>query len=394
MDPKEMEKQYAELQKSVAALREILESKFSAEKQKEERDKLYAEILAKVNPAPKSIMKWAVLDKDGKIPEHGIFFSEFLKAVTPGKEHSVSPEALAHVKATMISGTDSLGGYAVPTEFSNEIIILERANSIARQLCRIFPMNTDTRNFPRQLTNVAVTWTAESAEKTDTNITLSQLQQVAKKLAAVVKMSDELIEDNNVNIDKFIMELVAEAMGLEEDRVVFAGDVSGASDPFNGVLFASGVNNVAQLGGNLAGDDIINLIMSLNAKYRQGSTIVTSTAGLKLLMKLKTSDGTFIWSPPTAGVPGLIWGYNYAISDQIPSTLGAGSDREGFIFGNFKKHFFISDRGGYEVKSSISASDTASSESAFMQDETWFRFKKRMSLDVAQAEAFSKLLAK
>ena len=135
------------------------------------------------------------------------------------------------------------------------------------------------------------------------------------------------------------------------------------------------------------------MIMKVNAKYRQGSTIVLSTDGLKLIMKLKNDAGDYIWSPPTSSAPGMIWGYPYAVSDQILSTLGGG-DKTGIIFGNFKKHFFISDRGGYEVKSSISASDTASAESAFMQDETWFRFKKRMSLDVAQPEAFVKLLAK
>jgi HK97 family phage major capsid protein len=242
------------------------------------------------------------------------------------------------------------------------------------------------------LTNVSVAWTDEGAEKSETNPTFTAITQTAKKVAAIVKMTDELLEDNSSSIDQFIMELVAEAIGIEEDRVAFAGN-TGASDPFMGVLYATGVNSVSTAGANISFEDVISLLFSLNAKYRAGATLVTSTTGLQLLMKLKDSNNNPIWTLPGAGILPTIYGFPYAISDQIPVNLGTGTDQTGMIFGNFKRHFFVSDRGGYEVISSNSASDTGTA-SAFMEDETWFRFKKRMSLDVANAAAFSKMLVK
>ncbi len=383
MDSKELES----LQKSVNELRETLSAKFSGDTQAKEADELYNRVMDKINP-PARKMTWAISSKDAS--DKKVCLAQFLKAVTPGKEQTVSDDVRAHIKATMVEGTDSLGGYTVTEEYSHEIIKLVKDNSVIRQLARIFPMATDVRNLPRQLTDVTVTWTGEGAAKTETNPTFDRLVQTAKKLAAIVKMTDELLEDNTAGLDRFIMQLVAEAMGREEDRVALAGN-TGAGDPFMGVLYATGVNSVAMAGTNVVGDDIIDLIMSLNAKYRAGATLVTSTAGLKLLMKLKDQEDRYLWAPPTATTPASIWGVPYLISDELPINLGTLTDETPILFGNYKKHFFVSDRGGYEVKSSISASDIGNSQSAFMEDETWFRFKKRMSLDVALPQAFSKL---
>jgi len=391
---------YEELLKQVAALREILEARFSPEKQAEEKKKLFDEVMAVVHP-PKRTMRFGPskespegksIDKlieDGKMPENGIFLGQILRAVALD-DHQFLAEA--GMKTIMSETTPAQGGYTVPVEYGNEIIKLERAGSILRQLARNFPMGTLTRLLPRQLTNVIVTWTEEGAVKTETKPTFGQLTQTAKKLAAIVKMTDELLEDNSVELDQFLMELIAEAMGLEEDRVGFAGN-TGAGDPFMGVLYAAGVNIATMAGATATFDDLVDLIMSLNAKYRQGATLVTSTTGLQVLMKIKDAQGRYIWQVPGLGQVPMIWTYPYEISDQLPVNLGVGTNETPILFGNWKKHFFISDRGGYEVFSSKSASDWVAGAltSAFTQDETWSRFKKRMSLDVALAPAFSRI---
>jgi HK97 family phage major capsid protein len=386
----DMEKQYNDLSKDVASLREMLEMKFDPSKQKEEADKLFKTILDRVHPE-RSPMKWAINAAEG---DKKVYLGQFLKAITPGMSVNVPDEVMAHIKTTLTTSTSTPGsGYTVPVEYATEIIKLEREYSKIRNLARIFPMGSATRRLPTQLTNVSVTWTSEGVAKTETNPTFSALTQTAQKVAAVVKMTDELLEDNTSAIDTFIMSLVAEAIALEEDRVAFAGN-TGASDPFMGVLYATGVNSVTPAGANISFEDVISLLFSLNERYREGATIVTSTAGLQLLMKLKDSQGRPLWTLPSQGVLPSIYGYNYVISDQIPTNLGTGTDETAILFGNFKKHFFVSDRGGYEVISSNAASDISGSASAFMEDETWFRFKKRLSLDVAQPEAFAKMLVK
>ena len=141
-------------------------------------------------------------------------------------------------------------------------------------------------------------------------------------------------------------------------------------------------------------DDIINLHHAPNAKYRIGATMKTTTNGLKIMMKLKDASGQYLWAPPQIGAPKQIGGYPYEISDQIPVNLNPGGNRTAAIFGNLKKYFYLSDRGGYEVYSSKDAADFNTSESAFMEDETWLRFKRRMNLLVAQPVAFSRIVFK
>jgi len=388
------------LDEQIAALREILEAKFSPEKQKEEKDKLFQEVMDKVHP-PKRTMRFGPaketfegktvekLIADGKMPESGAYLGQIIRAIAD-KDNSFLTEV--GIKTIMSEGSPAQGGYLVPIEYANEIIKLEKAGSILRRLARDFPMGTLTRRVPRQLTNVIVTWTEEAYAKTETKPTFDPLIQTAKKLAAVVKFTDELLEDNNVNVDQFVMELIAEAMGVEEDRVGFAGN-TGAGDPFMGVLYAVGVPVQLMAGANLTFDDLVDQIMLLNAKYREGATLVTSTAGLQLLMKIKDSQGRYLWQVPGEGQIPRIWTYPYEISDQIPTNLGTGTSTA-ILFGNWKKHFFVSDRGSYEVYTSKDASDFRDNSSAFMMDETWSRFKKRMSLDVALPVAFSRMLVK
>jgi len=384
----DIEKKLKELQETVANLRETLDARDSS-KREEEADKLVNKVIDKMTPKKRQ-MQWAIPDEKGQIPENGIYLGQFLKAITPGMGARTSNEVMEHVKTTLNEATGSEGGYLVPTEYSNQIIMLESQEAIIRRIGRLFPMSTLVRYLPKQLTDVSVYWIEEGAEKTETNPTFTRITQTAKKMAAIVKLTDELLEDESVGVDKMIQQLIADAMADEEDRLAFVGDVSGLSDPFNGVAYAAGVNSVTTAGANVAGDDIIDLIMSLNAKYRKGATLVTSTDGLKLIMKLKDKNDQYLWAPPTANAPKAIWGYPYEISDEIASTYGTGTQTY-ILFGNWKKHFFVSDKGGLEVKSSISATDVGSA-SAFMEDETWFRFKKRISLDVALSVAFSKML--
>jgi len=75
------------------------------------------------------------------------------------------------------------------------------------------------------------------------------------------------------------------------------------------------------------------------------------------------------------------------------STYGLGAETA-ILYGNWKKYLWVSDRGGYEIYASRDASDFGTNESAFMLDETWFRFKRRMSINVALPVAFSRMLVK
>jgi HK97 family phage major capsid protein len=391
-----------------AKLREVVEAiqaevKILREKSERPQDAILQDVTKQVMASleqkmkdyrEQSSMKFDIgqlnVDPESGVSEYGKRFNGLCDFLVKCREKSPLV-----AKSTMTEGTDAQGGYTVPTEQSSEIIKLIKEENVLPGLARNFPMKTWKRTFPKQLTQVTVTWTGEGVTKSKSKPTFGQLTQTAKKLAVIVKMTDELLDDTSVEMQAFVREVVAYAMGQEIDRVGFVGN-TGGGDPFDGVLYATGVNAVTMGGASITGDDIIDLIQAVPAAARIRGTLVTSTAGETLMMKLKDTQGQYLWSPPNMGVPARIWNKPYKVSDQIPTNLGAGTDETAMLFGDWKRYFFHSIRKGLTVKVSQEAADWVDSalDSAFTQDETWVRFVLRLSEDVALANAFSKMQVK
>jgi HK97 family phage major capsid protein len=100
-------------------------------------------------------------------------------------------------------------------------------------------------------------------------------------------------------------------------------------------------------------------------------------------MKITDTNGQPVWSAPVAGAPGLLLGKPYKETEAMTSTM---------VFGDFS-YLWISDRGQFEVKASSDASDAnAGAGSAFLQDEVWYKFKQRHSINVMKGAAFAKMV--
>lgn len=376
------------LEKELHDLRKSFEKKEKEEADKKFEDEMYARISERINPpTPKRKMVWASAQNDGQKLEEGtekMFFGQFLKAVIGKSE--VDPL----IKAALQTGSGS-GQYLVPTEYSNEVIRLAADASVLIGKARNLPMGTaGIRKIPRQTGAITMTWTDEVTAKTESNPTFDQLTQTAKKAAAIAKVSDELLMDNNVNIDNLLKELVAESIAEEFDKIGLVGN-TGGGDPFMGLAYVSGANAVSP-SSSVEYNNVLDVIYAIASKYRPGSVFFTSGTGEKYLMKIKDSQGRYIWNRPMeGGRPASLNGFPLFVTDQIPSNLGTGTDETWLLFGNVSKYFFFSPRGGMEVKASTEAADLTANTSAFFNDETWFRFVQRVSLDVALPAAFSRM---
>lgn len=387
MNEEALKKMVAELAEKLKALNETVVAKFSnvdPAKAEAEKDALATRILElekgiKALQIQKAVRKmaWSLPGLNLGEGVEGKSFADFMKAVKNNDRDFLNQMKAANGQN---EGTNADGLYTVPTEYANEIIKLERQFSIARQVGRLVPMGSKTRLIPSQLTNPTVTWTGEAVNHTKTKITLSQITQTAKKISALIPITEELLEDNNVNLDNFIFQVVAEAIGREEDRVAFAGSVSGG-DPFDGVGGVAGTNAVSMVGGSLAWEDVVETVMALFAPYRQNGVFVLGSTALKAFMKLRDDDNRPLWAAPVNGNPGTIWGKPYYETDQLTTKV---------LFGDFGRYLWLSDRGTYEVKASDSASDAnGGAGSAFLQDEIWYKFRRREAITVAQPEAFA-----
>ncbi|MDR1683939.1 MAG: phage major capsid protein [Elusimicrobiota bacterium] len=405
-----------EITTSIKELRKNLDSKLNSCITKEKAEKIIEDIITKLHPAAesKAVLPASQSDvperlarfraKGSAAPEtpwttaYGRKFGGMRNFLLAAKnKHSALNDFKSVLSET--GANNAGGGYLVPTEFSAEVMRIMNEASPIMQIANIIPMSSWKRQIPKQLSNLQVGWVAENGIKGISNPVFGQIEQTAKVLATVIKCTDELIRDSAINLTAFLSELVAEAMALEIERVALLGN----GEPFTGILNTAGVNAVQTAAAEVNFDDIANLIFSLKeADARQG-VIVLSRAGLNKLMKLKDSNGNYIWSPPSLGSPATIWNTPYVVSSQIPSAVTdagnlTGGDKTIAFFGRFNKNLLISPREDMTLKVSQDAAawntEGSSLESAFMMDQTWLRFTQALSVDVTFGNAFSYLIFK
>jgi HK97 family phage major capsid protein len=167
-------------------------------------------------------------------------------------------------RRALSEGTDSAGGYTVPTMLAAEFIDKLRAKTVVFQAgARTVPMTSDNLAIARVTGDPTVAWTAENAEISASDPTFDAVTLAPKKLAALVKVSRELLEDS-ANISAALEAAFIGAMSVEMDRALLFG--SGSSSQPTGLFNISGINSVS-MGTNGATptnyDDLIGLLYEI-----------------------------------------------------------------------------------------------------------------------------------
>ena len=144
---------------------------------------------------------------------------------------------------------DGDGGYLVPQILANEIIFLRDKFGVMRQNARVMGMSSDNLNVPKNSASTTAYWPAENTNITASQITFTNVQVLAKKLAILTQVSSELQEDSLVDVGAALAEDMAYVMAYNEDLATFLGDGTSTYGGITGVVPAIAAVN----GGNNAG---------------------------------------------------------------------------------------------------------------------------------------------
>jgi len=278
------------------------------------------------------------------------------------------------------------GGFTVPEEFSPSVLRLIDVHGLVSKYATKIPMNSNRMVIPRLTAGITVYWVGEATEITKSKAQGEKVILNAKKLGALVPLTDELLEDTGIEMANLIMNLIGEAFAKEEDRVAFAGNVGGG-DPFDGILYKSGVSVVTMGTGNtnfsdLTYDNLIDLETSIKDSALDGATYIMHRKVLGIIKKLKDNDGRPIWTPPKAGEPGEINGYPYIITDVMPSTADSGAGKPFIAFGNLK-HIILGGRKDLNFR--------IADHTGFAEGVQYLRGIIREAISVSIPEAFARL---
>lgn len=126
----------------------------------------------------------------------------------------------------MAGGIANKGGVLVPDEMADAIIDLREQYGVARRLCDVWPMSSDTLFVPRWTGDVTAYFVGENEEITASDPDFDGVQLVARKLAALTKIPEELFEDAAMVIDLAdrVANNMAWAFAKKEDECFIDGD--------------------------------------------------------------------------------------------------------------------------------------------------------------------------
>ncbi len=273
------------------------------------------------------------------------------------------------------------GGTFVPENFAAEIIELLRHIAVIRTLgYRSTPLPNGNITIGRQSGAATAAYIDEGAVISVSKPATDAVKLVEKKLAALVPVSNDLIRNASIAAEEFVRADLLKVMALREDLAFIRGDGS-ASTP-RGLRYDTAAANVVdettgsktptlaevrtELNGMVYGFEsndvpMLNPRMIINPRTK---------LYLKSLADGNGNDPIFLREMDQ----GKIMGIPFAVTNQIPSNLGSGTNEsemyiyeaDEFMIGDgLKMELTVSPDGTYE--------DGGSAKSGLSRDETPIR---------------------
>ena len=279
-------------------------------------------------------------------------FGEFIHAV----RYNPNDQRLDFSSAVDQSmGNESTGGFAVPKQFSSEILAVKPSEAIVRPRAQVIPAGSppdaeftipalvqdSTQNM---YGGVEVSWIGEGAEKPQTDMELREIKLTPRELAAHIVVTDKLLRNWKAG-GPFIEKQLRAAIVAEEDKAFLIGN--GANKPL-GFLNA---NNNSRILYNRATNNEINYsdIVGMFALLKGENPVwIANKTTIPQLCTIEDGNGNAMWQPSVRdGMPPTLMGYPVLFSSRVPA-LGSAGD----LSLDSLDHYLIKDGSGLYVAAS------------------------------------------
>lgn len=265
-----------------------------------------------------------------------------------------SPEYLAaylcmlrgqpYERRALEGGVAAEGGNLIPNEWMTRMIEALDEPFIMRGRASVFMTTSGTINLPSVTTKGTAAWTDEEAAYTEDDPAFGNLQFSAYKAARIIKISDELLQDNQYDLEGWIQQEFTRSVGALEETAFVNGD--GTAKP-TGVVQGSTAGPTAASNATIAADEIYDLFHSLPRAHRPRATWVMADGTIKVVRKLKDTTNQYLWQPGMRlGEPDLLLGRPVEASPDMPAIATVAKS---VIFGDLS-YYYIQDRAGISIQ--------------------------------------------
>lgn len=240
-------------------------------------------------------------------------------------------------------GTNSAGGFTVPTTLANEIIRSERDMGSIAQLCNeIRTEGGETLNLPANTAHGTASWTAEAAAYTPSDETFAQVSLSAYKSTAKIIVSEELVQDSQFNLEAFLAREFGERLGVLQNTAFVVGDGSGKPTGLLSSTTASNVTTSTAATGNATSfgyTALVTFAFALPRQYRQNAVWVVNDTSARNLYLMVDGQSRPLWNVNVATTgPDTFLGYPIYTDPDLPAPA-AGTIS--LLFGDFRRGYTV-----------------------------------------------------
>lgn len=246
------------------------------------------------------------------------------------------------IRAAMSTTTGGEGGYTVATEFSKTLVEAMKAAFAVRSVASGIQTATGA-----QLLFPTADATSEEGEIVGQNVLTSALDTSFGQASLDVYMYSSksialpfaLVQDSMFNVESYISNLLTLRKGRIQNRHHTVG--TGISQP-RGMVTAATAGKLGATGQTVTVtyDDLVDLEHSVDPYYRSAGKWMMHDDTLKVLRKLKDSNGRPIFVPGyeqgnPGGAPDRLLGREIVINQHMPVMA---ANAKSILFGDFSKY--------------------------------------------------------
>lgn len=286
------------------------------------------------------------------------------------------------VAKALSASIGATGGFLVPEQFATEVIELLRPASVVLSLN---PMMIDMPHGNITLPAVAggaiADYGAEQTNAVATNVTVRQIRMSARKMTALVPISNDILRFSSVAADAIVREDVVRAIAQRADLAFIRGDGSGNSP--RGLRYLAPASNVIQapaLTGTLV-TDLQNVtqalgklelaLMAANAPMSRPGWIMAPRT-MVYLQNLRDLNGNLVYSDEMSR--GTLRGKPFRRTTLIPTNLDASGVNSEIYLADFAD-VVIAEAGSLliDVSDTAAYNDGSQLQAPYSRDEAVVR---------------------
>lgn len=301
------------------------------------------------------------------------------------------------VRRDMIAGDDGLGGYIVPQQLINDLIMNLRAESVMLSAgATVMPnLKGDPVPVPKKTGSTTGFWVGETEEPGTSDVTVGQMNMSPKTMAAFTKLSKRLIRLSAPGAEQIVRADLTETMGLMLDLAGIRGSGSEGQPLGMGNWPSIGTYAIGANGGPITYDVLVQIMaVARNANALKDAKKVGWILPPQLIRELqllKDANNRPLVLNADASIReqlgsetnavGMLLGYPMYSTSQIPTNLtkGSGTNLTELYFGDLST-VVIGQWTGLE----LAVSDTAGD--AIKKRQVWVYVFQDVDVAVRQPE--------